>query len=161
MERWAILDENMNETGKIINYNELLKDGEYHLSIHAWIEDIDKKYVIQKRAKTMRKFPDMWSVVTGGVIAGEKGNEAVIREVKEEIGIEINKEKMKMLGTVRRQYDFVEIWKITQKIDLKNIKIQESEVSEIKLSSKEEIKEMIKQGIVAESVIDEFYKYIL
>ena len=68
---------------------------------------------------------------------------------------------MKMLGTVRRQYDFVEIWKITQKIDLKNIKIQESEVSEIKLSSKEEIKEMIKQGIVAESVIDEFYKYIL
>lgn len=161
MEKWDIFDENMNKTGKIIKYNELLQEGEYHLSIHVWIENIDKKYILQKRAKTMKRFPDMWSVVTGGVIAGEKAIEAAIRETKEELGIEISKKNMKKLGIVKRKYDFVEIWKATQEIDLNKIRMQKSEVSEVKLSSKIEIKEMIKQGIVAESVIDEFNQYIL
>lgn len=161
METWDIYDENMNRTGKIIKSDEPLQNGEYHLSIHVWIENSDKKYIIQKRSKTMRKFPNMWSIVTGGVISGEEGIEAAIRETKEEIGIELDKKRIKKLGVVKREYDFVEIWKAEEEIDLTKLTIQENELSEVKLSSKIEIKNMIQQGIVAESIIDEFNNYIL
>ena len=75
-------EEGGEEDREVIDYKEKLKIGEYHLSIHLWIENTDKRYLIQKRAKTMRVFPDMWSIVTGGVKAGESGMDAVIREAK-------------------------------------------------------------------------------
>ena len=161
MEKWNIYDEDMNKTGKIINYKEKLKEGEYHLSIHVWIENENKKYIIQKRAKTMKRFPNMWSVVTGGCITGEEGIEAAIREVEEEIGITLCKDNMQKLGIIKRKYDFVEIWKAKEEIDLTKLKLQKSEVSDVRLCSSLEIKKMIQQKIVAESIIDEFNKYIL
>lgn len=160
MEYWDVFDENMNKTGRIINYKEKLKIGEYHLSIHLWIENTDKRYLIQKRAKAMKVFPDMWSIVTGGVMSGESGMDAVIREAKEEIGLNIKKEHLDKLGIVKREYDFVEVWKATENISLNNLILQESEVSGVKLFSKSEIKCMIKNGLIAQSIIDEFDKYI-
>ena len=160
MEYWDVFDENMNKTGRIINYKEKLKIGEYHLSIHLWIENTDKRYLIQKREKTMRVFPDMWSIVTGGVMSGESGMDAVIREAKEEIGIDLKKEYLDKLGIVKREYDFVEVWKATDNISLNNLILQANEVSEVKLFSKSEIKCMIKKGLMAQSITDEFDKYI-
>ena len=64
------------------------------------------------------------------------------------------------MGIVKRKYDFVEIWKATDNINLNKLLLQESEVSEVKLFSKSEIKCMIKNGLIAQSIIDEFDKYI-
>lgn len=161
MEKWEILDENMKKTGKSIYYNENLNDGEYHLSIHVWIKNEDNNYLIQKRAKKMRKFPNMWSVITGGVVEGERGIDAALRETKEEIGINLNENNMKKLGIVKRKYDFVEIWGVTEKIELDKLILQTSEVSEVKLVSKLEIEEMIKEGLIAGSIVNEFNKYII
>lgn len=160
MEYWDIYDENLNKTGRTIKYKEKLKVGEYHLSIHLWIENRNNKFLMQKRAKTMKIFPDMWSIVTGGVISGEKGIDAVIRETKEEIGINLKKEYLVKFGIVKRTYDFVEIWKTTDNISLNKVILQTDEVSEVKLFSKSEIIQMIKDGLIVESIRDEFYKFI-
>ncbi len=160
MEKWDVYDENMNKTEKVINFDEKLKTGEYHLSIHVWIKNInDNRYLLQKRADTLNHFPNMWSVVTGGVVSGERGLDAVLRETNEEIGITLNIENLEKIAIVKREFDFVEIWKLEQKIDLDKLKLQKEELSEVKLLSGEEIKQMIENGLVAPSIIDEFYKY--
>lgn len=90
----------------------------------------------------------MWDVTVGGhVDAGEFGRQALIREVKEELGVEINDEDVKYLigsTSINVQEDIInkhynECYLITKNIDISDIKIQQEEVSEVRYFSKDEL----------------------
>ena len=66
-----------------------LKNGEYSISVHVWVID-NEKLLIQKRASNKKIFPDMWEQSGGGVIAGETSIQAVKRECKEELNIDVD-----------------------------------------------------------------------
>lgn len=46
------------------------------------------KYLIAKRAKTKRFAPNQWEFISGFIDAPETAEEAILREIKEELGIE-------------------------------------------------------------------------
>jgi len=67
-----------------------------------------------RRNKDEESMPDMWELPSGGIDKGESKEDCVIREAKEETGINLNKEKIKLADT--EKYSFQ-----TQKGDIKKI----------------------------------------
>ena len=103
---------------------------------------------MQKRSANKKLWPNMWDVTVGGhVDSGEFGRQALIRETKEELGIEISDEDIKYLvgsTSINEQGDIInkhynECYLITKNIDVSNIVIQKEEVSEVKYFSREEL----------------------
>ena len=92
MELWDIYDENGNVTGRTMERNDWnLKEGEYHLTVLAVIARTDGKFLITKRVMTKSWAPGWWEVSGGAALAGENSKQAVLREVKEETGLDVSK----------------------------------------------------------------------
>lgn len=153
MEKWDLYNENREKIGKTIIRGEEMAPDEYHISVHIWIIDDKKNFLIQKRSKTKKSFPNMWSVTGGAVLAGETSKEACIREAKEELGIDIDMNKAKNLGTIKRKNALVDIWLVRQNFDIKNFVLQEEEVSLAKWANIIEIDNLLKYGEFTPSVI--------
>ena len=97
----------------------------------------------------------MWDITAGGhVLAGEFGFQAIIRECKEEIGIELNPKDITFLGaciSTNKKSDIInnhlnEYYVANKEIDETKLELQEEEVSEVKWIDKNEIVERIKAG---------------
>ena len=97
-------------------------------------------------------WPNFWDVTAGGhVLAGEFGIQAIIREVKEELNINVNENEVKYLvgstsinekGNIINKH-FNEAYIITKDIEISQIKLQKEEVSDIKWFTKKEILDRI------------------
>ena len=128
-----------------------LKNGEYSISVHVWVID-NEKLLIQKRASNKKIFPDMWEQSGGGVIAGETSIQAVKRECKEELNIDVDDGELTYIGSYLRVTDIVDIWLLNKKIDNKKIKLQKEEVSDIKFVTFDEFDNMINDSKVVPTI---------
>ena len=89
MEYWDIYDAEKKKTGKKMKRNDwCLKDDEYHLTVLGVIARKDGKFLITKRVMTKAWAPGWWEVSGGAAMAGEESEEAVLREIKEETGLD-------------------------------------------------------------------------
>lgn len=147
-EKFDVLNELGEFTGKTATRDECHKKGLWHRAVYAFIINKDGNVLLQKRSATKKLYPNMWDVTVGGhVDAGEFGRQALIREVKEELGININDDDIKYLigsTSINKKDDIInkhynECYLIIKDIDLSEIKLQKEEVSEVKYFSKEEI----------------------
>jgi len=60
-----------------------------HRSVMFFIFDKKRRILVTQRTKTKDMFPEYWSITLGGhVNSGESYDEAVVREAKEEAGVE-------------------------------------------------------------------------
>ena len=84
--------ENIRERGK-------LEKNEYSISVHVWLLEEDKLW-IQQRSNEKKIFPGLWEQSGGGVISGETSLEAVKRETKEELGLDIQDEEVANIKNV-------------------------------------------------------------
>ena len=148
MESFDVLNEYGEFTGKIATREECHKKGYWHRAVYAFIIDDKKNILLQKRSENKKLWPNMWDVTVGGhVISGEFGRQALIRETKEELGIEIADDDIKYLvcsTSINKQGKIInkhynECYLITKNIDISDIVLQKEEVSEIKYFSKEEL----------------------
>jgi len=147
MEQWTILDENRNDTGKkITRGKEKLLPGEFHLVVHIWIYNDKNEFLIQKRSKEKDFMPGEWAATIGSAMSGENSRLAACRELYEELGIHISSHKLNCLFTDKRKNSIVDIWALHLNIDIKNIKMQKGEVSEVRWVSESELRLMIENG---------------
>ena len=86
-----------------------LTEGEYRLSCFIWIINDKNEILLQQRSKDAKKMPNMWSTTAGGSLSGEESSDTIIRETKEELGININKDEIEFIGSYKRVNDFVEV----------------------------------------------------
>lgn len=63
------------------------------------------KNLIQKRAATKKQAPNKWGMTAGHVDAGENFEEAIIREIKEELGIEVSIEELQPLAVFKEPFE--------------------------------------------------------
>ena len=90
MELWDIYDKNKKPTGRTMKRNDWhLKDGEYHLTVLGVVAREDGTFLITKRVMTKAWAPGWWEVSGGAAQAGEASYDAVLREVKEETGLDV------------------------------------------------------------------------
>ena len=98
MEIFDVLNEYGEFTGKTATREECHKNGYWHRAVYAFIIDDKGNVLLQKRSKNKKLWPSMWDVTVGGhVDSGEFGRQALIRETKEELGIQILDDDIKYL----------------------------------------------------------------
>lgn len=90
MELWDLYTEDRRPAGRDHVRGEPLPPGCYHLVVHVWIRSPGGKYLISQRAADRPTHPLLWECVGGSVLKGEDSLSAALREVKEEVGVELD-----------------------------------------------------------------------
>ncbi|TCT17173.1 isopentenyldiphosphate isomerase [Natranaerovirga pectinivora] len=149
MELWDILDKDRNKTGKLIERGQHLKTGEYHLVVFAFIKNSKGELLISKRTPN-KTYPNTWEITGGAAVTGDTSLTAIIREAKEELGINLEIDKGKIIKSFRCDVNhsyFADVWLFEQDINFDNIVCQPEEVSEAALVTKEELIALIKNNM--------------
>jgi len=118
------------------------KNGFWHKSFHCWVIYKDSNgndfIVLQKRSSNKKTWPNKLDITAAGHIKSGEGLEGGLREIKEEIGLEIALKKLISLG--RRicieefdpnsiNHEFQDVFFLIDNRPLSAYKMQESEVS--------------------------------
>ena len=151
MEQVEIYNRNREKLKKIKPRNDI-KNGEYRISAHIWIINMQEELLIQKRTMNSKKFPNMWSQTAGGVIAEESSKEAVKRESKEELNLEVKDKEIYYIGSYIRKKDIVDVWLVKKEIEIDELQLQKNEVAEVKMVTFDEFENMIDNGLVVPSI---------
>lgn len=116
MEIWDLYNENREIIGEHIRGTELPENG-FHLVVHVWIKNSDGRYLMTQRSAGKKTFPLMWECVGGSALRGETSIQSAVREVKEEVGIDLSADDGEMLFTKirrsidgKRYNDIVDVW---------------------------------------------------
>lgn len=154
MEMWDIYDANKKKTGRTMKKNDwILQDGEYHLTVLGVVAGKDGRYLITKRVMTKAWAPGWWEVSGGAAQAGEESEDAVKREIIEETGLDVTGWDGGYAFSYKRENPgegdnyFVDIYKYVGDFAEEDIHLQEAETDGFMLATKEEIKELGRQGI--------------
>ncbi|MCM1286637.1 MAG: NUDIX domain-containing protein [Bacteroides sp.] len=144
-EIWDVYDENRNVTGKIIRRDgHFCDENEYHLVVHVWIKNSKNEWLISKRTPN-KHFPLMWECTGGSVIAGEDSLQGALREVKEELGISLGKDKGRLYKSFKRSvyHDFCDVWIFEHDCDIGDVVLQEDETCDSMWASSDKIFKLI------------------
>ena len=140
-EIWELLDENGNKVGKAVPRKDM-PEGFYHLGADVWIINSKNEILIQKRSPQKRNEPNVWAMTGGSVIKGEDSLQTIEREVKEELGIDLDMKNIKLV----KKYKIGDVWLDTyivrQEINLEDIIMQKEEVCDVKWATFDEIEEL-------------------
>lgn len=144
-EMWDIYDINRKKTGRLAERGTYkFKEGEFHIVVQAIIMNSKNELLISKRAAN-KGFGLMWEFNGGSVLAGETSLEGIIREVKEELGIEFTKKEAifykEILG-YKITPNFKDMWLFRKDIDIKDIVFPDRETIEAKWVSIDEFMKM-------------------
>ena len=163
-ELWDIYDINKKKIGKTAERDIYqFKEGEYHIVVTGIIINSKKEILISKRAKH-KKFGLMWECSGGSILAGETSLEGIIRELKEELGIEFSKKEAIFLKGIRRDKilpDFKDLWLFRKDIDEREITFPDGEAIDAKWVTIDEFIKMYKNKEIVSTVdfgIDEYNK---
>lgn len=168
-----ILDTNGNYTGQTCLKSEAHLKGLFHPTVHIWFYTLDGKILFQKRGKDKKTFPLLWDVsVAGHIGAGENTIEAAIREVEEEIGLQISLADLYKIGIFKSMQkhshvlmdnEFHHTFLCELKIPISNLNKQESEVEDLALFQLADFKSKVNHedldGFVPHST--SYYKKII
>lgn len=151
MELVEIVDSNGNFTGEIIDKDIAHDKNLLHNEICCFILNDNKQVLLQKRASTKRMHPNKWGLCAGHVVAHESLADAALREIKEEVGLDIvaNElhpfaEKFVNLDTYDSQITY--FYYIKTNLKASGFEIQLEELSEVKWFSIDKVIEMIKNN---------------
>ena len=155
-EFFDVLNEKGEFTGRIESRNECHKQGLWHKAVVVFIISTDnKRILLQQRSANKKLWPNLWDITAGGhVLTGEFGYQTVIRETKEEINIDIDKNDLEFIGgTISENIfgdiinrHFNEFYIVHKDIDIEDIVLQEEEVQDIRWFDKEEVINKIKNN---------------
>ena len=152
-EYFDVLDENGNSTGKIKIRVDVHRDGNWHRVVHIWIINDHREILLQKRCADKDCNPNMLDISSAGhLLAGESSIEGAIREIKEELNIDIQPNDLEFIETFQKEKvhssnfinnEFSDMYILRTKLTLHDMVFQKEEISEIHFVPFQEFKQMV------------------
>lgn len=158
MEYLDLYDKNKNLTGETIIREKgkpQVPDGRYINIVLIFIRNSDGKFLMQM---TSKEKGSEWATTGGHVKSGQTSMDAVISEVKEELGIDISNDDIKMIDSSIFGFAILDVYYLDKNIDIENLALQKEEVEYVKLLSTEQIEDLIRDGKLRKSNIVGFEK---
>lgn len=154
-ELWDIYDINRRKTGKVGERGVYqFKDGEYHIVVQGIILNSGDEILISQRA-AHKKFGLMWECNGGSILAGETSLDGIIRELKEELGIQFTKKDAIYFKEIRDDNpnsDFKDLWLFRKDIDVNELTFPDGEAIEAKWVTIEEFVKMFNNKEIVPTV---------
>lgn len=151
-EIWDLYSENRELLGRDHIRGEQLPIDGYHLVVHVWIRNSKGEYFISQRSANRSRYPLMWECVGGSVVKGEDSLQGALREVKEEVGIDLEPDKGHVLFTKVRKVmegkivnDIVDVWLFDYDGEVNLSNATTDEVAQVAWMNKEQIRELHEQ----------------
>jgi len=151
IEFFAVVDGDDNFMYAVKGKELLHTEGKLHRSIHLFIEVFGGKIIIQKKAPHTENGGKWSSAVSGHVRTGESYQDAVVREAKEELGIDIDKTDLidiaKVSPSEETGNEFVTLYTYLLDPEKEDVRIACGEVDElVTCSLKDLIADVKKNG---------------
>ena len=134
--------EPLNKTAK---RGSVLEKDEFHIIVLGILVNENGEILLTRRSQ-IKSMPGKWECTAGSVIAGENSEEAIKREIKEEIGIDIDIKKASIISEYFEDDGIFDIWKIDTTIKLSDLVLQYEEVDKALYATISQIKEIIDLG---------------
>ena len=172
MELIDILDEFGNKIGKTSTIKELHTSGKWHKIVGIIIYDFNNNILVQQRALKQISSPGKWDIAAAGhVNSGETEIDAIKRELFEEIGLDLEEDKVKFFMSYKKEVNNKTVNKkhlediYIAQIDSESINeftIQNEEVEQVKWFSINELKELIQNNKLKSrnNIYEKLFKYL-
>jgi isopentenyldiphosphate isomerase len=150
-----IYDRNKNKTGKIkIRHQDKLEENEYIIGVQLIILNKNNEILITKRSNTKMVLPGKWECNGGAIAAGETPIEGLEREIKEELGITLDREKTIYYKTVidDDRHNIKDIFVYKDDVDINSLSFSNNEVIDAKYVTIDEFMNMFNSGDIVYNV---------
>jgi 8-oxo-dGTP pyrophosphatase MutT (NUDIX family) len=128
MSSYDVFDENDEPIGRTASYDEVHSEGLWHRGVHVILFTPENEILMQKRSINLKFHPGEIEIsVGGGVDAGETPEKAILREIKEEIGLSLYPSELKFIGKqkynhrTKTQINRVHMYSYSARIDKKMV----------------------------------------
>lgn len=151
MEKFELVDKNGNKTGKVITYLETYNPNNipnecYLPVVGVVIVNSKNEILLQKRSMLKKSNPGKWGICGGKINLGETPIDAAVRETLEEIGINIERSKLKEIRKAANGKGYFTIFYIKQDLDIKECRLKKDEVEAIRYFRVEELERLENEG---------------
>lgn len=148
MEFLDIYNENRVRTGAVKSRGEQLASGEYFLVVCVWVHDGRGNLLLTRRAPE-KSFPMQWENSGGAAKAGEDSLTAIVRELREETGIQAEPGRFQLLGSRRDDSGyFIDYYALEDHTPLEQVRLLPGETVEARWVSFAQMETMIDTGEV-------------
>lgn len=159
MEKRDLYDINRNLTGETIYKGDSIPDSKFILVVLSFMQNSKGEFLIQKRS--VQKHGKYGS--TGGhAKTGETSIQAMMTEINEEIGLNVNENELNLVYSGRDDINkvFFDLYYMKKDFSIESLTLQEEEVESVKWMNVNEIKHLISTNEFLDSNIDEFYRIL-
>ena len=162
MELLDVYDDNAQRTGRIVvrgDKSTPFDKGEHIAVAIIYIENSKNEFLIQK---TSENKGGLYSSTGGHVDHGEEPIDAIIREVKEELGIDISEDNIVDLGYVLFDFPLRFLFYLKKDVDLNDLVLQKEEVASVSYMDKNQLQNVINNGLMHQAhakVLERIFEY--
>ena len=145
MEILDLYDKDLKPTGQTIERGKPIPKGLMIPIVAVYVYNDQGQYLIQKVAPSKGNY---YSTTAGHVKSGERDFAyAMLREMKEEIGLTATKSELKLVKIRRFDYKFTLLYMLKSNVPASVLRLQEEEVESVMWMSHEDIELLCKMGL--------------
>lgn len=145
MEMWDLYDVDRIPTGGTVRRQNGLPEGQLHVVVHVCLFDEAGRLLIQRRDEGKQNWPGLWDFSVGGSVhAGETSRAGAVREVWEELGLELDLARPSF--TFNFQYGFDDFYLLRTNAALSDLAVPNDEVAEVRWADLGEVLQLLRSG---------------
>ena len=147
MELWDLYDKDRAATGETMARGDAVPAGRYHIVVHVVVFDAQGRMLIQQRQSFKEGWSGQWDITAGGsALAGESSTEAARRELREEIGLDIDLTGVAPVLTIFYGECFDDVYVVTREVDPASLTLQYEEVQAARWATEAEVLALLAEG---------------
>lgn len=152
MELWDLYTSDRKLTGLTHIRGQEIPAGYCHLVVHVWLRNRRGEYLISQRAANRPTFPLFWECVGGSVLQGEDSLTAALRETREEVGVELDPQKGRVVFTRTRPSDIMDVWLFDYDGPVELAQATTDEVAQAHWMTRVQVMELYEQGKLVDTL---------